>query len=154
LLQLEQVLLLLQEEQWIVKGTKCSFAKRSIFYLGYVISAAGMATIEDKIQAVANWPTPTNVKQLRSSLGLAGYYRKFVKHVAMISKPLIELLKKIQLFVWINDQELAFQTLKSALVQASVLALPYFQKQFSIETSTSDLGVEQFLCRRVTQWLL
>jgi hypothetical protein len=141
LLHLEQVLQLLQKEQWMVKGTKCSFTQRSIPYLGYVISAAGVSTSEDKIQAVANWPTPTNVKQLRSFVGLAGYYKKFMKHFVMISKPLTELLKKDQLFVWINDQELAFQTLKSALVQAHVLTLPDFQKQFSIKTDAYDLGV-------------
>jgi hypothetical protein len=128
LVHLEQVVQLSQNEQWIVKGTKFSFAYRSISYLSYVINVARVATSEDKIKVVADWPTPTNVKQLRSFLGLAGYYRNFVKHFAIISKPLIELLKKNQLFVWTNDQELAFQTLKSALIQAPVLALPDFQK--------------------------
>jgi hypothetical protein len=88
--------------------SKCSFAKREIAYLGHVISAQGGATYPSKVQAVTDWPTPANVKQLRSFLGLAGYYRKFVHHFGIISRPLTDLLKKNVLFVWTLDQEVAF----------------------------------------------
>jgi hypothetical protein len=67
---------------------QCSFAKRKISYLGYTISAEGVATNPDKVRDVVEWPVPANIKELRSFLGLAGYYRKFVKHFGIIAKPL------------------------------------------------------------------
>jgi hypothetical protein len=137
----EQVFQILDREQWRVKLSKCTFAKREILYLGYVISSNGVATCPKKIQAVADWPPPRNVKELRSFLGLSGYYRKFVKHYAIIAKPLTELLKKHQVFHWTSDQDVAFNILKTALVTAPVLALPNFDKPFAVETDASDLGV-------------
>jgi hypothetical protein len=75
---LELVFQLLQREQWRVKRSKCSFAKTKIAYLGYVISVTGVFTSPDKVKAVVDWPVPQNAKELRSFLGLASYYRKFL----------------------------------------------------------------------------
>jgi hypothetical protein len=138
---LEQVFQILRQDQWRVKLSKCSFAKEEVTYLGYVISGAGVVTCPSKVQAVASWPQPQNVKELRSFLGLAGYYRKFVKHFGIIARPLTNLLKKHSVFVWAFDHENAFQLLKTALVQAPVLVLTDFSKPFSIETDASDAGV-------------
>jgi hypothetical protein len=96
---LEQVFQLLQKGKWKVKLAKCSFDQRQIAYLGYVISEQGVSTSPSKVHAVSKWPTPANVKELRSFLGLAGYYRKFVKHFRIIAKPLTELFKKNSIFV-------------------------------------------------------
>jgi hypothetical protein len=95
---LQQVFQILDREEWRVKLSKCTFARREISYLGYVINASGVATCPQKIQAVVDWPRPQNVKELRSFLGLSGYYRKFVQHYGIIAKPLTELLKKHQVF--------------------------------------------------------
>jgi hypothetical protein len=140
---LEQVLRVLQAKQWRVKSSKCSFSKRDISYLGYLISLAGVSTCTNKI----DWPQPRNVKDLRSFLGLVDYYRKFVHHFGIISKPLTDLLKKHCVFHWSLDQGLAFQTLKQALVIAPVLALPDFSKPFCIETDALDLGVGAVLMK-------
>jgi hypothetical protein len=126
LTHLSEVLQLLLDNQWKVKMSKCSFASQSVSYLGHVISLAGVSTDESKIIAVRDWPTPTDVKQLRSFLGLAGYYRKFVQNYASISKPLTQMLCKNVPFIWTTMTELAFQTLKAALISAPVLALPDF----------------------------
>jgi hypothetical protein len=83
---LRQVLQLLANDQWQVKLSKCTFAQQQLAYLGHIISAAGVATDPSKVHAIQSWPQPTNVKELRSFLGLAGYYRKFVRHFAVIAK--------------------------------------------------------------------
>jgi hypothetical protein len=121
--------------------SKCSFAQQQVHYLGHVISKQGVATNPDKVAAIESWPTPQNVKELRSFLRLAGYYRKFVRHLGIISHPLTNLLKKGTLFVWTAVHDKAFHTLKKALVTTHVLALPDFSKTFIIETDASDKGI-------------
>lgn len=78
---------------------------------------------------------------MRSFLGLAGYYRKFVQHFGIIARPLFNLLKKHQQFVWTSDTQRAFDTLKLKLVTAPVLQLPDFSKKFTIDTDTCAYGV-------------
>jgi hypothetical protein len=145
LCHLDEVFQVLQKEQWTVKLSKCVFTKREISYLGFVISDKGVSTCPGKINAVLEWPIPANVKELRHFLGLAGYYRKFVKNFGVIAKPLTELLRKNTLFIWTRDHEVAFQTLKTALMSAPVLALPDFSMLFCIETNASDVGVGAIL---------
>ena len=127
--------------QFYVKLSKCVFAQQQLEYLGHLITPAGVATEPSKISAVSRWPTPTNVKQLRGFLGLTGYYRRFIKHYGLISKPLTHLLKKGVPFQWTSQVQQAFQLLKSALLSAPVLAIPYFSKPFVVETNASDLGI-------------
>lgn len=105
---LRQVFELLQADQWQVKLSMCVFAQRQLKYLGHVISEAGVATDPDKVKAISLWPVPTSVKELRSFLGRAGYYRCFVKHFGVIARPLNDLLKKGSLFVWTAAHDQAF----------------------------------------------
>ena len=94
------------------------------------------------------WPTPSSVKELRSFFGLAGYYRRFVRHFGMLSWPLTDLLKKGALFVWTEVQEQSFSALKKALTSAPVLAMPNFSKPFVIETDASGIGVSVVLMQQ------
>jgi hypothetical protein len=135
------VLQLLQCDQWQVKMPKCLFAQRQLRYLGHIISEDGVATDPAKMQAVLQWSTPKTVKELRSFLGLAGYYRRFVKHFGLISKPLTDLLRKGAVFVWTDIHEQAFDRLKTALTTAPVLALSDFSKPFTMETDASGGGI-------------
>jgi hypothetical protein len=96
---LQQVFELLSTEQWKIKLSKCTFAKNQVAYLGHLITQQGVATDASKISAISSWPIPQNVKELRSFLGLAGYYHKFVKHFGIINQPLPKLLKKNTLFI-------------------------------------------------------
>lgn len=142
---LRQVLQILDKHQLKIKRSKCSFAKQQLTYLGHVISKQGVATDPKNIEAVKSWPSPTNVKEVRGFLGLAGYYRKFVRNFGLISRPLTDLLKKHSVFLWTNEKEEAFQSLKTALITAPVLALPDFRKTFEIETDALDKGISAVL---------
>ena len=138
---LEEVLKLLLQHQWQVKLSKCAFAQKQVVYLGHVISGQGVATDPSKISTIQNWPSPVSVKEVRGFLGLAGYYRKFIAHYGMLSKPLTNLLKKGVPFLWTHNEQQAFVLLKQALTSAPVLALPDFSKKFVVETDACDVGI-------------
>ena len=138
---LRMVFEVLLKDEWKIKLSKCSFAQTQISYLGHTISAQGVGTDPKKVQAITEWPTPANAKELRSFLGLAGYYKKFVKHFGIISKPLTELLKKNTIFIWTSEHAKSFAALQHALSHSPILVLPDFSKPFCIETDASDLGV-------------
>lgn len=141
LVHLQLVFEWLAKDSWKIKLSECKFAQQSFCYLGHIISGAGLATDPSKVQAMVNWPTPTSVKELISFLGLAGYYRKFVKNFGIITRPLTNLPKKNILFILTPDHEEAFQILKVALSSAPVLALPDFFLPFHIETDACGTGV-------------
>lgn len=145
---LQSVLQILTKHQLKVKSSKCSFAQQRLAYLGHIISPNGVSTDEEKIQVVRNWPTSTCVKELRGFLGLAGYYRKFVRHYGLLSKPLTNLLRKGQIYMWTDETEKAFQALKHALVTAPVLAMPDFAEPFIVETDASDKGIGAVLIQK------
>jgi len=130
----------MRQHSLVAKRSKCSFGMKKIEYLGHFISGGGVSTDPRKTQAIVDWPVPKTVKELQGFLGLAGYYRRFIKDYALVAKPLTDLLKKDQ-FVWTSLAENAFQALKRALTTAPVLALPDFSKLFVVETDASLYGI-------------
>jgi hypothetical protein len=150
---LDQVLRLLQQHELKAKLSKCTFAQPELSYLGHRISAQGIATEEDKICTIRDWPVPATIKELRVFLGLAGYYRKFVQNFGIISRPLTELLKKGIQFHWTPTADIAFRALKRALMEAPVLALPDFSKRFIIETDAIGMGGRSIDARRPSHCL-
>lgn len=141
---LKCVLDVMREQQLFAKRSKCAFATNRVEYLGHFIDQGGVATDPAKIQAVVEWPIPSNVKQLRGFLGLANYYRRFVKNFGSIARPLTLLTKKDS-FVWTEDAAAAFSQLKTALCIAPVLALPLFDHQFVVETDACGHGIGAIL---------
>ena len=130
----------MREHSLFAKESKCEFATDKVEYLGHYIAANGVSTDPNKIQAAADWPIPQTLKQLRGFLGLAGYYRRFVKNFGTIARPLTLLTKK-DAFEWSTEASAAFQVLKSALCHAPVLALPLFDKPFIVETDACTQGI-------------
>lgn len=100
-----------------------------------------------KFKVVVDWPTPTTIKQLRSFLGLAGYYRRFIKGYGQIIKPLMNLLKK-NAFKWHEETAVTFKKMKQILVLTLVLSLPDFNKEFVVETDACRKGIGVVLLLR------
>lgn len=138
----------LERNKLYLKRSKCTFAQPSLEYLGHIISKSGVATDPAKIESVKNWPKPVNAKQLRGFLGLAGYYRKFIRNFGAICRPLTNLLKKNVQFIWTRDEQCSFMALKQALIEAPVLALPDFRHEFVLETDASDKGMGAVLMQQ------
>ena len=138
---LENVLSRLKNAGLKAKLTKCEFLKERISFLGHQVDHAGIHTMDDKIQAVKNYPRPQSADKVRSFLGLCGYYRSFVKGFASIAAPLTKLLRKDQPFHWQGVQENSFQELKEALTHAPVLAFPDYSAPFVLCTDASTKGL-------------
>jgi Reverse transcriptase (RNA-dependent DNA polymerase) len=123
---LRQVLEVLRNHKLFANARKYSFAQPELSYLGHVNSADGIKADCRKAAAVTNWPTPTSLGDLRSFLGLASYFRKFVRDFAKMGMPLYRLMRKGVAFSWIPDCQQAFYLIKRALIEAPCLAFPDF----------------------------
>ena len=134
---LRTVLQILRERQLYAKFSKCQFWLDRVAFLGHVISAEGVSVDPQKIEAIVNWKPPTNVFEVRSFLGLAGYYRKFVEGFSKIAIPLTNLLKKDQKFEWSDTCQQSFEELKGRLTSAPVLALPNGRDGFVVYSDAS-----------------
>jgi len=121
-----------------LKPEKCSLLQRSVSFLGHVVSGEGIATDPKKIEIVTEWPVPTSVKEVRSFLGLAGYYRRFVKGYANIAAPLHALTKKDHPFEWTDKTQKAFEMLRDALTSPPILAMPNDNDDFILDTDACD----------------
>nr|GFC93551.1 putative reverse transcriptase domain-containing protein [Tanacetum cinerariifolium] len=93
-------------------------------FLGHIVSADGITMDPTKVEAITKWPRPTSVTEVRSFLGLAGYYRRFVEGFSRLTLPLTKLMRKGETFVWNEEREKSFEELKQRLVSAPVLTLP------------------------------
>ncbi len=142
------VLSRLREVNLKLNPSKCCFAAGSIVFLGHVVSKEGTRLDPGKIDAVWRFPVPTIVTNVRSFLGLTGYYRKYIKGYSKVAGPLFELTKKDVVFVWNPECQKAFDDLKKALVQASVLVRPNFQEPFCLDVDWSTKGVGAILSQK------
>uniref|UniRef100_A0AAQ5ZUW2 Reverse transcriptase/retrotransposon-derived protein RNase H-like domain-containing protein n=1 Tax=Amphiprion ocellaris TaxID=80972 RepID=A0AAQ5ZUW2_AMPOC len=150
--RLGSVLSRLQQEGLKVKLSKCEFFKKEVKYLGHVISADGVSTDPDKIAAVAGWPHPNTTTEMRSFLGFASYYRRFVQGFAKVAAPLHQLVSEVQRAQrwsktqlladsWTEECEMSFNDLKAKLVSAPVLAYANFSLPFILEIDASFNGL-------------
>jgi hypothetical protein len=124
---------------------KCIFCTQRVSFLGYVVTPQGIEVDSSKIAAIQEWPTLTTVTQIRSFLGLAGFYRRFVRDFSSIAVPLHELTKRDVQFAWSDSQEVAFRTLKDKLTHAPLLQLPDFNIVFELECDASGIGLGAIL---------
>jgi hypothetical protein len=138
---LRLVLQKLRDHKLYAKLRKCEFWLKQVAFLGHVILKGGISMDPSKVQDVLSWKTPTSVSDIRSFLGLAGYYRRFIEGFSRISKPMTGLLEKDKEFKWTSACESSFQELKKRLTTAPVLVMPDMEKPFSIYCDASDQGL-------------
>lgn len=129
------------------KQSKCHFGKSSMKWVGHVIDSDGIRVDPDKTSAIEKFPTPQNEKELKRFLGMANYYRKFIKDFATIASPLYELTKKGVTWQWSVAEVEAFETLKKRLVSTDVLINPDFSKPYRFYADASDIGMGGVLCQ-------
>ncbi|GJZ45132.1 putative reverse transcriptase domain-containing protein [Tanacetum coccineum] len=137
---LRLVLELLRKEKLYAKFSKCEFWLQEVHFLGHVVNQNGIHVDPSKIEAVKNWKAPTTPSEIRSFLGLAGYYRRFITNFSKIAKPLTSLTQKNQKYVWGVEQEEAFQTLKNNLCEEPILSLPDGVEDFVVYCDASNQG--------------
>ncbi|KAL0548949.1 hypothetical protein IC582_013427 [Cucumis melo] len=138
---LHQVLETLRANKLYAKFSKCEFWLKKVTFLGHVVSSEGVSVDPAKTEAVTNWPRPSTVSEIRSFLGLAGYYRRFVEDFSRIASPLTQLTRKGTPFVWSPACESSFQELKQKLVTAPVLTVPDGSRSFVIYSDASKKGL-------------
>ncbi|KAK1698284.1 hypothetical protein QYE76_014981 [Lolium multiflorum] len=138
---LKIVLQILREHQLYAKFSKCKFWLDSVEFLGHVITKEGIAVNPSKVQSVLEWKSPKNAKEIRGFLGMAGYYRRFIEGFSKIAGPMTKLLKKNTQFVWTDECETSFQTLKEKLTTAPVLAVPEPGKDYTVYCDASKNGL-------------
>ena len=137
----------IQTHQFIVvhqlyaKFSKCEFWLNKVHFLGHVVSAAGISVDPAKIEAVNDWKVPRNVAEVRSFLGLAGYYRRFVEGFSKIATPMTTLTRKGKKFEWTLKCEESFRELKKRLTSAPILVIPNSGESLTIFSDASKIGL-------------
>lgn len=145
---LREVLEKLRNAGLKIKVKKCQFLKKSLEYLGHVVTEEGIKMQEGKIKSICDYPAPTTVKGVRRFLGMAGYYRPFIQNSSTVAKPLTELTKKDVNFKWTKVEQSSFDMLKVKLTEQPVLVYPDFTKEFYIACDASSTGLGAVLLQK------
>jgi hypothetical protein len=138
---LQIVLQWLQDHQLYAKFSKCEFSIKEVPFLGHVVSPEGITVDPGKVKEVLEWKLPTTVSEVQNFLRLAGYYCRFIPNFSMITKPITELLKKGNKYLWSEACDEAFKHLKRLLTTSPVLAQPPTTKPFDVYCDASGTGL-------------
>ena len=146
----EEVLKRLEENDLFVKPEKCVWKVREVGFLGVIIGEDRVRMEKEKVQEVIEWLVPRSTKDVQKFLGLANYYRQFVKDFAKIAKPLHEMIRKKTKWSWGKRQQKAFEELKERFTMEPVLVTPNLNKEIRVEVDVSDFttgGVLSIKCK-------
>ncbi|GBG89984.1 hypothetical protein CBR_g50074 [Chara braunii] len=151
---LDKVLSLLRQHKFKINGEKCEFGLTRVLYLRHVISAEGLKPDDAKMASIRDWPRPQSVTEMRSFLGMTGYYRTFVKNYSIVAAPLIDLSRLDTPWEWTDECEAAFRHLKHALTHYEVLKLSDPDKPFIVTTDANQYGIGAVLADHQTlRWM-
>ena len=138
---LQVVLETLRKKQLYAKVSKCEFWFREVSFLRHIVSKEGIRVDPKKIEVIIEWKPPRNVMEVRSFLGFAGYYRRFIKGFSMTTTLMIRLLQKNVRFGWSEKCQARFEKLKAFLTEASVLTQLTYSKEYVIFSDASLNGL-------------
>ena len=139
---LQVVLETLRKERFNAKLSKCEFWLREVSFLGHIVSEEGIQVDPKKVEVIIEWKPLRNVTEVRSFLGLVGYYRRFVKGFSMTVAPMTRLIQKNMKFEWSENCQASFVKLKAFLIEAPVLTQPTYGKEYVIFSDASLNGIE------------
>ena len=120
---------------------KCEFVRQQVSFVGHILSGNGVRPAAQKVSDIINFPPPSDINSLRSFLGMASFYRKFVEKFSVIAMPLYSLLKKGATFSWSDQCKQAFDYIKEKLSNSNILVFPDFAKPFALQTDASNDGL-------------
>jgi hypothetical protein len=146
-LHVKEVLSRLKDNQLVLKSEKCQWGVTEVEFLGFIISKSGIRMAKDKMMALNQFPPPENVKEVRSFLGLANFYRKFINNFSEIVTPLTRLTKKNVPFIWDDSCIEALRRIKEAIAEDVVLQYPVVDKQFKLYCDASDYAIGAMLAQ-------
>lgn len=138
---LDRVYQRLSEANLTINIRKSQFCRKELKYLGYMVDKHGLRTDPSKVEVIVNYPTPTTPKEVKRFIGMAGWYRRFIQNFSNICRPLSKLTCKNIEFIWTEEADQAFNTLKSKLISAPILKCPNFNLPFSIQTDASSFAI-------------
>ena len=141
----------LREQQLYCKPSKCLFGATETLYLGHIITGSTIAPDPQKLEAVKEWPVPKSVSDVRSFLGFANFFRRFVPHYADIARHLDEVTGRNAHFSWNSERQRSFELLKEALLNPPVLQLANTSQPFQVHTDASDLAIGAVLLQEDEQ---
>ena len=151
LLHVQKVLDRIRKHNLRLKLSKCKFLQTELNYLGFIVSSEGIKPDTAKIDAIRSLQPPTSVKQVRSLVGMASWYRRFIPGFSKITEPLVALTKKYARFKWDSNCQKAFEFLKESLTVVPLLAYPDPTKEYILYTDASDTCVGACLCQETEE---
>ena len=150
LVHLQDIFKRFADANLVVRPHKCHLGDAKVPYLGHVVGAQSLRPLHSKVEAVQSFPRPQTKKEVRSFLGLVGYYNRYIPNFSHIAAPLSDLTRKgtANQVRWSEACEETFQALKRALTDEPVLSLPDFQEKFFLQVDASERGLGAVLCQR------
>lgn len=144
---LRQVFMILRKENFYAARHKCECGVSEVLFLGYVVSSKGLYVDASKVEAVHSWPVPKTISEVRSSHGLAFFYRRFMSHFSTIMSPITSCMKE-GTFRWTHEASAAFELIKEKFTTAPILVLSDFETTFELHCDAPKLGIGVVLSQK------
>ena len=145
---LRQIFSRIRDSKMLLNPKKCELFLQELRFLGYIINSKGLAVCPEKVASIEKMAPPTNIKGVRSFLGLTGFFRKFIQNYSKICEPLTRLTKKHAKFKWDSEEREAWQNIKDKLIKSPILIHPDLNNKFTLVTDASSFAIGGILAQK------